>query len=321
MKEIRNTFVSFGCIRGFVSRYVRFILASVLMIFVLLPNISFAQTTQNAADPQNDWLTSSPWVAVPPHAPFAEQKVYLGRDSRKPYQVLIFEQTDSAMNGGNASQLMYFYKWVNFNTPSPIPSYVEIEACTEDVSKNPDIQIMLYVYFGNTRTGEFAQSGTKILLKDWAKYLFDFNWSGVPKQYNIFAIGIMMGPSNQRMTSKAGLYQINYYDPSMNLTWNYNLITDVPHETLIPTEFSLSQNYPNPFNPATTIKFTIPTTELVSLKVYDLLGREVAALVNEEKAPGTYEAKFDGSNLASGMYVYRLQADNFVSVKKMILMK
>ena len=318
MKTLLSTF---GCIRGFVSRYVRFILALVLIIFVLLPNFSFAQTAQNAVDPQNDWVDTNKWVVPLPRAPFAQQKVYTQSDPRKHYPVLIFEQMDSTMTGNGATRSQYYYRWVNFNTPSPIPAYVEIESCIEDISKNPDIQIMLYVYFGNTRTGEWSQSGTQVLSSDWTKYLFDFNGSSVPKQYNIFSITVVMWPSNKRMVSKVGLYQINYYDPSMNLTWNYNLITDVPHETLIPTEFKLEQNYPNPFNPATTIKFTIPTTELVSLKVYDLLGREVAMLVNEEKTPGNYEVKFDGSNLASGMYIYRLQAGDFVQTKKMILMK
>ena len=97
--------------------------------------------------------------------------------------------------------------------------------------------------------------------------------------------------------------------------------TDVSRETSIPVEFKLEQNYPNPFNPVTVIKFKVPSSQVVTLKVYDLLGREVATMVNEEKQPGSYEVKFDGSNLASGMYIYQLQAGNFVQVKKMMLIK
>ena len=97
--------------------------------------------------------------------------------------------------------------------------------------------------------------------------------------------------------------------------------TDVPRETSLPLEFKLEQNYPNPFNPVTVIKFKVPSSQVVTLKVYDLLGREVATLVNEEKAPGSYEVKFDGSNLASGTYFYRLQAGDFVQTKKMLLMR
>lgn len=86
-------------------------------------------------------------------------------------------------------------------------------------------------------------------------------------------------------------------------------------------DFVLHQNYPNPFNPSTTIKYAVPQTSLVSIKVYDLTGQEVASLVNETKEAGTYEVKFDAHNLASGVYMYRMVAGNFTSVKKLNLLK
>jgi hypothetical protein len=89
----------------------------------------------------------------------------------------------------------------------------------------------------------------------------------------------------------------------------------------VPTVYELSQNYPNPFNPSTTIKYQIPKDGLVTLKVYDILGAEVATLVNEEKIAGKYETNFDASRLASGVYLYRLKVNDFVSVKKMMLLK
>jgi hypothetical protein len=87
------------------------------------------------------------------------------------------------------------------------------------------------------------------------------------------------------------------------------------------TSYALSQNYPNPFNPNTTIKFEIPEDGLVTLKIYDVLGAEVATLVNEEKSVGRYEVNFNASSLASGVYLYRIQVNDFVNIKKMILMK
>jgi hypothetical protein len=75
-----------------------------------------------------------------------------------------------------------------------------------------------------------------------------------------------------------------------------------------PPGYSLLDNYPNPFNPATNIRFSLPARELVTLKVYDALGREVSTLVNSVKDPGTYTVRFDGSRLASGVYFYRLEA-------------
>lgn len=100
------------------------------------------------------------------------------------------------------------------------------------------------------------------------------------------------------------------------------IITTVePLKEILPTKLELQQNFPNPFNPSTNIQYTISNRQFVTLKVCDLLGREVATLVNEEKAPGNYQAIFDASALSNGVYFYRLQAGNFVQTRKMILMK
>jgi hypothetical protein len=88
-----------------------------------------------------------------------------------------------------------------------------------------------------------------------------------------------------------------------------------------PTEFNLAQNYPNPFNPSTTIRYAVPKTSQVSIKLYDLTGQEVASLVNEVKEVGTYEVKFDARNLASGVYLYKMIAGDFSSVKKLNVLK
>jgi len=85
--------------------------------------------------------------------------------------------------------------------------------------------------------------------------------------------------------------------------------------------YRLEQNYPNPFNPSTVIRFQISAREFVTLKVYDILGREVATLINAEKSAGNYNVEFDAQNLTSGVYVYRLQAGNFSDVKKLLLLK
>lgn len=110
-----------------------------------------------------------------------------------------------------------------------------------------------------------------------------------------------------------------------------NLVTSVDDIQPIPSNFTLYQNYPNPFNPSTTIEYTIPNNTViaseakqsvgVTLKVYDILGREIATLVNEQKSAGKYQVQFNASNLASGMYIYKLQAGSFTQVKKMMLLK
>lgn len=92
-------------------------------------------------------------------------------------------------------------------------------------------------------------------------------------------------------------------------------------DNIIPNLYVLHQNYPNPFNPSTKIRYSIPSSSNVTIKVYDILGNEVATLLNEQKAAGNYEASFDGANLASGIYFYRLTASSFIQVKKMNLLK
>lgn len=92
-------------------------------------------------------------------------------------------------------------------------------------------------------------------------------------------------------------------------------------EKIIPENFSLLQNYPNPFNPSTKIKYAIPQSSMVVLKVIDILGNEVETLVNEEKQAGSYELSWYAENLPTGVYFYQLKVGNFVETKKMVLMK
>jgi hypothetical protein len=87
------------------------------------------------------------------------------------------------------------------------------------------------------------------------------------------------------------------------------------------SNYSLSQNYPNPFNPVTTISYQIPADGFVTLKVYDILGKEVASLVNEQKTSGRYNVQFDGSSLSSGIYFYKISSEGYVETKKLMLMK
>lgn len=89
----------------------------------------------------------------------------------------------------------------------------------------------------------------------------------------------------------------------------------------VPKDFKLYQNYPNPFNPVTTIKYDIPVDSKVTIKVYDMLGKEVVTLVNENKQAGYYETIFYADNFASGVYFYKLESGSFVSMKKMVLVK
>jgi len=108
--------------------------------------------------------------------------------------------------------------------------------------------------------------------------------------------------------------------------WLYTILkpqiaTAVQVRPLLPTSFLLLQNFPNPFNPSTVIEFQISTKEHVTLKIFDMLGREIATLVDEQKPAGKYSIRFDAGTLADRVYFYRIIAGNFVGTKKLILLK
>jgi hypothetical protein len=107
-----------------------------------------------------------------------------------------------------------------------------------------------------------------------------------------------------------------------NSAFNIDIASSIETKNnLIPSTYSLSQNYPNPFNPSTTIKFDLKEAGLVSLKIYDILGREISTLVNEVKPAGSYNLNFNASDLTSGIYFYKIQAGNFIQIRKMVLIK
>ena len=133
------------------------------------------------------------------------------------------------------------------------------------------------------------------------------------------------------ITNRTTLLQTNIVNPT-----DLEIIDDIIYVTSSPagqpavvkamnkTNFStfiLEHNYPNPFNPTTTIRYNIPELSFVTLKVYDVLGNEISALVNEELPAGSYEVEFDGSGLTSGIYYYQVKAGNYADVKKMIFLK
>jgi hypothetical protein len=114
----------------------------------------------------------------------------------------------------------------------------------------------------------------------------------------------------------------NYFsDFSSSVFINFSKFGKISSNSALSYDYELGQNYPNPFNPTTQIDFSIKSAGMVTLKVYDMLGTEVASLVNETKEPGNYSTTFNADNLPSGIYMYRLSTSNFVDTKKLILLK
>ena len=117
-------------------------------------------------------------------------------------------------------------------------------------------------------------------------------------------------------------YTVSAYG-SFNVPYCLPTIISVPENSYnnLPNSFELHQNYPNPFNPSTTIEFDLPKTSAVTLKVFNILGEEVTTLVSDRLSAGSYSYDWDASSLASGVYLYRLQAGDYVQTRKMVLMR
>ncbi|MDP3830852.1 MAG: T9SS type A sorting domain-containing protein, partial [Ignavibacteriaceae bacterium] len=120
------------------------------------------------------------------------------------------------------------------------------------------------------------------------------------------------------VTSGSYAYRLKQLDNDGTFNYSSNVEVTVGQ---IPNDFSLNQNYPNPFNPETIISYQLPVSGNTSLKVFNILGSEVATLVNEVQEAGTYDVSFNGKDLTSGVYFFRLQAGDFIKINKMTLMK
>jgi hypothetical protein len=187
-----------------------------------------------------------------------------------------------------------------------------VEGFIVDFNNKPvnNVAVIYDEYWSDTRQTITDQYG-HFYFTDYARLLSAHVKKDSYIKYNVFSVQI-------------------FPDSTITLdTIKLDIIDAIENENYFPDEFILIQNYPNPFNPTTTIKFSIPNVETlhatslqhITLKIYDMLGREVATLVNEEKAPGNYEVTFNGTGLTSGIYFYRLQSRSFGETKKFVLLK
>jgi hypothetical protein len=164
------------------------------------------------------------------------------------------------------------------------------------------------------QTIEYNSSGVQV----WSS-----RYNGPDPSSNDQASSIALCPDGRPVVT--GFSSTSVFGPSSYdyLTIKYSpMVTGVTgNQNEAPDNFGLSQNYPNPFNPSTTIRYQIPNSGLVKLAVYDMLGKQVTILVNDIKDAGSYEIRFDGSKLSSGVYFYKLETDNFSDVKRMNLVK
>ncbi len=225
----------------------------------------------------------------------------------------------------STSNKLYFGS-STFDTTNYLIMPEEGSGCIGDINNDSYSDLLL--------TNPYYQNSAGIMVGDAEIYLgsnnpdttMDYFLEGETK-WSGFGIGSTLGDINGDGYDDFFILAVNYPDVDNPLGKIYvysikKFLVDVNDENeQYPKKFYLEQNYPNPFNPTTTISYSIPKRGLVQLKVYDILGKEVATLVNEEKPAGNYSVKFSGSDLPSGVYFYTLRVNNFVQSRKMILLR
>ncbi|MEO8398650.1 MAG: T9SS type A sorting domain-containing protein [Ignavibacteriaceae bacterium] len=231
---------------------------------------------------------------------------------------------------------IYFSPFSSLNKLNNVPSSNIIQSLSVSIdslshSKDDDLEISL-IHLGVEdtiiyRAGGTGQNFINTVIFDSASTPIESGsapFSGEYKPFSSLSKFSNMDPEGawilkvyDRATGNTGILD------SWELTINIMATPTSVEETSsgVPNNFELLQNYPNPFNPSTKIEFHITETSFTSLKIYDLLGREVSSLLNEDLTPGKYAINFDGKNLSSGIYLYKLDSGKFSQTKKMILLK
>ena len=253
------------------------------------------------------------------------------------------EDLDGSQWLNNKYRITYTYDSNGNNTSSLIENWIGSQwlsayrfTYTYDSNGNMTLELMEdwdgSQWFGNWRTTYTYDSNgnmTLELMEDWDGSQWVGDWRTT---YTYDSNGNMTYFSSENWDGSQWIISngnCSFYDSfgrgysftSAEINVFYSPITDVIESNEVINKFSLSQNYPNPFNPSTALKYEIPKESYITLKVYDILGREVVTLVNQQQKTGYYEVDWNAVNNSSGIYFYKIQAGEFVATKKMILMK
>jgi len=199
-----------------------------------------------------------------------------------------------------------------------------------DMSNNPPLPVELSDFNGDYSNGKILLNWrTESEVNNFGfevERIIEENGNANSQQWR--KIGFVKGNGNsnapneytfEEEISRSGIYK--YRLKQLDFDGDYSYSKEIEINIPFPGEVILNQNFPNPFNPTTKISFALPRTEFVSLKVYDVLGREVETLLSDKITPGKYDIKFDGSGLNSGFYFYKIEGEDFAMVKKMVLVK
>lgn len=218
------------------------------------------------------------------------------------YQAIAFTDNNNGMTGSNGSNLKKTtdggVTWTTVSNPAGVTTFAAINMNGfKDASNIIRVSLNEVAGYRVFRTTNFGTT--------WTEEPLPVQGTGNGLQHMQFI--------NQNLGyAGGGLGSFFRYGPTTNILGN---------ENNTPSDFVLTQNYPNPFNPSTTIEYSVPHNSFVSIKVYDVMGKEIAVLVNGQKTTGNYIVQFDGSNINSGIYFYTLEANGHKETKKMLLIK
>jgi arabinoxylan arabinofuranohydrolase len=253
--------------------------------------------TVSFEDPLGNTVTAQLTINVSNRSPYA-------RNEAEEYNAQNGIQTEDCSDTGGGINVGYIENgdWLRFNALDFGSGAVSFEARVASAGSGGNIEIRL-----DSPNGTLAGTCVVPVTGGWQTWVTkSCSVSGISGMHDIYL----------KFTGGGGyLFNINWWMFKSEPTGV------IPEDKSSSNSFFLGQNYPNPFNPITSMQYSIGSRQFMSLKVFDVLGNEVAILVNEEKEPGTYKVKFDASNFTSGVYFYRIEAGEYIAVKKLILMK
>ncbi|MDP3149140.1 MAG: T9SS type A sorting domain-containing protein [Ignavibacteria bacterium] len=220
--------------------------------------------------------------------------------------VAIREGTNTA--AGSIDGIRVGTAWGQAPLPVELTSFsASAHNCTVNLSWKTATELNNYG-FDIERTVDLGDKVSMVSVWEKVGFVNGAGNSNSPKEYSF---------TDKSAASGKYLYRLKQLDNDGQYTYSKEVEVDLG----TPTAFALEQNYPNPFNPTTSIQYSVVSSQNVTIKVFNVLGKEVALLVNEKQEPGTYTVEFSTANLASGTYIYRMQSGEFVQTKKMIVLK
>lgn len=312
----------------FLTRLTTDTLMSVYNVLAINDDTVFASTQYNLRRSMNggeDWDVLPIKTGVSARALFFNNNIFwlTGIKSNK----LILYKTDDF--GSLFDSLLSEFYTFNSNSPISVMDNGYIFLASRDINLNGIIRSI-----DNGLTWEqilFINSSTTVFSNDYGIVITGTIVSSISDTNKIYIstdFGETWSYKPQPTDYAASISEIKqdqlgkyFIGTTTNGLFQVEIITGVEELPYSNLNFSLSQNYPNPFNPTTMIQYTVSKMEFVTIKIYDVLGKEVATLVNEEKNAGNYSIGFDGSKLSSGVYLYKLRQGKYIDTKKMILLK